>query len=75
MILTKEQKYIFDWLGWSVNKGLRYLEIKKNCYFDEKKKIMIHIFDIHSFKCRCGQRAIRKPIKDDNVFSRSVFDD
>lgn len=44
---------------------------KKDCYFDEKRGIMIHVYEIHAWKCNCGKKTNRVAIKED--FSIFVF--
>lgn len=41
---------------------------KKNCYFDEKRKRMVHVFEIHSWRCNCGSKVVRKPMKEESFF-------
>ena len=45
----------------------------KMCYFDEVRKIWIHIFEIHEFRCKCRKKVVRQPIKKEN--KGSIFDE
>lgn len=41
---------------------------KKPCYFDERYNRIVHVFEIHSWRCNCGQKMVRTPMKEDNFF-------
>lgn len=40
----------------------------KPCYFDEKRKAVVHFFAVHSCRCTCGEKIIRTPVKKDDLF-------
>jgi hypothetical protein len=40
---------------------------KKDCYFDEKRSIMIHVFEIHAWRCNCGKKTNRVAIKEESL--------
>jgi len=81
---TKDQLRLFNWVGWSTAKGIRFLErckmgnIKKEkeCYLDKERNLWIHVYAIHDFKCRCGEKVNRVPIKEDKNFfyGKRVYD-
>lgn len=51
----------------------------KSCSFDPIHNITIHRFEPGACRCRCGDRIVRAPVKEDRFggekFGRALYDD